>query len=215
MNHKIDPLASGYLLLPPSSVRGYSGVCRWPGASFAPCLEVEFVDLAKAETVDAGHFWEAYPPGWRRDAYRLFEENLDASNMVERFYALSLLSSYSIASRIRAMVQTHVGILEIVHCAVYEVGVDVEMHENATDLFHGYDVAFPGGDLFSAVASGLFELPDWEPDTGLIARYAHLLNRHGLFASSQVTGAYLEDFRSCSEGYRDDDFVTYAVTLCP
>lgn len=61
----------GYLLLgpPPPKVPSYRGIDRNP---FEPLiLEGEIQEIV----LNFGNIWELYPPGWRRDAYRIFEEN--------------------------------------------------------------------------------------------------------------------------------------------
>lgn len=72
----------------------------------------------------------------------------------------------------------------------------------------GVDIAYPGGDLYSALRAGLHG-PN--PSSDLIARYCPFLNENGLFDSLAIADDYLTDFRRCAASERDSDFVFYSL----
>lgn len=78
--------------------------------------------------------------------------------------------------------------------------------------FLGFDLAYPAGDLYSAVKNGLHP-PHPAPE--LIRMYGAHLNAYGLFRDPALLVAYLAAFRqeACSEA--NMDFWTYAVYSAP
>jgi hypothetical protein len=81
----------GFLLLPPSPVPGYRGVDRngigvwaerpptaprdYQWSPFAPLLLEGEMDPSYMPKKGDDAIWAFYPPGWGRDAYRLYEGN--------------------------------------------------------------------------------------------------------------------------------------------
>jgi hypothetical protein len=147
-------------------------------------------DRQLIENPPGDRIWQMYPPGWRQDAYRLIEENLvpDISDEDGLFEALDLINDYDVAQQVQCLIEPHVGPHHILHCALYEIGTTRPLGIDDPEAFMGYDVAYPGGDLFSAVAFGMFEVPVRmfdHPEPELIRRYKHLTNRYGLYAHAE------------------------------
>ena len=63
--------------------------------------------------------------------------------------------------------------------------------------FLGYDIAYAGGDFFSALRTGLFGSPwfDGKPFPELLTEFRLLLNRFGLFPSVEPIARYVRRFK--------------------
>ena len=135
----------GWMLLPASPVHGYRGVDRHP---FEPALFDEEMDALAQVQAGESRIWVFYPPGWRRDVYRLYEENLIKEGGDDLF----LLSSHKVARDIQRIIEPHVGPHEIVACEILGLDSMPSPHDAMEEIPNlGYDVAYPGGDFYSAL----------------------------------------------------------------
>lgn len=190
----------GFMLLPPGTTPGYRGVDRDP---FTPLLLEEAMGPSRPLPQNPA-IWEFYPPGWRRDAYRLYEGNAVQGRSM--FDDLWLLSSREVASEIRHIIEPHLGPHEIVACQVWEVGSQPIRGEAVAAPTLGYDVAYLGGDYYSAVRSGLLH---GNASPSLVAAYGSLLNAFGLFADVQPISDYLRRFRQVAPSEANSTFCIY------
>lgn len=138
-----DSILRGFLLLQPSSTPPYRGVDRQP---FAPTLAAEELDPTVQPLTPEAPVWTFCRPGWRREAYRLYEENA-----VHGWGSLALIAEYQTAQRIEQLVEPHIGPHEIVICQVLELGVTPFREGPPEWNALGIDVAYPGGDFYSAM----------------------------------------------------------------
>jgi hypothetical protein len=176
----------GYLILRSESPVRYRGVDRQP---FVPRLNDQDPEFQRPSARDVRQLpiWAFYSPGWRRDAYRLYDDHLLSRNS-----DLALLSSESAAREIVHLIEPHVGQHEIVFCEVFQLAdLPGEIMVPVGSEFLGHDIARPGGDFTSAILNGLLV----NPDPVLVERYAAALNQHGLFADREPVTSYATAFR--------------------
>ena len=198
---KTYPL-TGYMLLPPSRVADYRGVDRNP---FMPTLlEGEMSE----DTPVAKGISTFYRPGWRRDAYKLYEEHFAPGQ--EDFNPF-LLSSSQVASQIQRIIQPHLGKYEIVECNIWSLELEsiTEGEASLAPLFLGYDIAYLNGDFYSAILNGLFI----NPAPTLLRQYKALLKDSGLFANSAPVVAYVRDFKQQALSEANSEFYIWMLTL--
>ena len=189
----------GYLLLPPSSVSPYRGVDRKP---FLPSLiEGEMDQNAKPK---APYIWTFYPPGWRREAYKLYEEHLAAG---QEDFAPFLLADIQVARQIQRLIEAHVGAYEIVECEIWGLGLPTDEEVRPEPSFLGYDLAYLGGDFYSAILNGLYVNPAQE----LVSRYKPLLNQFGLFPNRSPLAGYVHEFKKAAPSEADSEFYIWQL----
>ena len=140
--------AFGFLLLAPNPKNRYRGIDRQP---FEPLLIDGEMDPNAELPRGASQVWMFYAPGWRRDAYRLYEEN-----SVLAFESLYLLVDLKIAYQIKQVIEPHLGPYEVVACEVWPSTSGVYPEARPDKYLLGYDVAYCGGDFYSALYNGLF-----------------------------------------------------------
>ena len=169
----------GYMIFPAASRFGYRGVDRNPFV-----LAIDDREIGPSAHTDIGHIWQMYPAGWRREVYKLYEENLTDEDY-------DLLSSVEVAREIRRMIEPHIGPHEILACEIRGIGEEAEAMNFNGAKFIGYDIAYSGGDFYSAVLSGMFINPSKE----LIARFKASLNGAGLFPDTAVAPEYCRAFK--------------------
>lgn len=89
--------------------------------------------------------WTFYGPGWRREAYRLYEEGVVCGSD----QGLSLMGTNETAIRIEQLIEPHAGRYEILRCDVShpDAAIRPERAPNWSEL--GFDLAYPGGLLLS------------------------------------------------------------------
>ena len=105
---------------------------------FAPLIISEGELLERARAIkEKPRISDFYRPGWRQDAYRIFEENKEAAHEIVR------------------IIEPHLGLHEIVHCEIWGLESLDKIDPPRPSGFLGYDVAYPGGDFYSAVLNGL------------------------------------------------------------
>jgi hypothetical protein len=194
------PPLRGYMLFPASPVPGYRGVDRNP---FIPALiDGEMHD--SETTAPLEHIWQFYPPGWRRDAYKLYEENLaDVSPADDGI----LLSSVEVALEIRNFIRPHAGDHEILGCDIRQIEDEGDDRMFPGAEFVGYDAAYSCG-VYSAVLNGLFVNPDAE----LILMYKSAVNRHGLFPDASIATQYIAAFKQAVLSEANADFYVWALS---
>ncbi len=194
-------MIKGYLIVPTGSTSGYRGIDRNP---FGPELIPEEFDK-QTFSVDftSPKVWQFYPSGWRRDAYRLYEENSVTAEDLE------LIDNLSIAVQIKEMISPHVGTHTIMSCAAGRAMAEIRYYTNDAGIPMGYDIAYPGGDYYSAIMNGLFINPAKE----LLLQYKKHLNGFGLFDKKEVPPKYLEAFRRVVRTETDSDFWYYKLFL--
>jgi hypothetical protein len=199
-NELKSPSLYGFLLLPPSPIPGYQGIDRNP---FEPSLIRD--EMSQSYGPEGSAIWPFYPPGWRRDAYRLYEENLVNDGTPNPF----LLLSREVAHKVQKIIEPHIGPHEIVACEFWELDSLPSDEVESEATFLGYDIAYPGGDYYSAIYNGLFVNPHPE----LLAHYRSLLNQFGLFSNTKPILAYVRHFRELVLSEADSEFCIYRLGL--
>ncbi len=190
----------GFMLLPSSSELGYLGVDRCP---FEPSLIDSEIDYSMPVQEGETHIWAFYPPGWRRNAYQIYEENLVKGGETDCF----LLSSLDAAREIQRILVLNLQNYDIVECEIEPLdGLHNFLCEKSFN-FLGYDIAYPGGDYYSAIKNGLF----CNPHPILVSEYKHLLNENGLCNSLEVVTKYLIKFRQLTISEANSDFCVYRL----
>jgi|GEM_PF-1006351 len=223
----------GFLLLTPSYVPGYWGVNRFGGfdtrpkpppnapkhyqqSPFVPMLiDGEIMDPSFWPKKGDDALWAFYPAGWRRDAYRLYEENLVNHGKWDPD-SPDLLASREVAQRIREIIEPHLGPYEIVACDIWELDSIPSDEVEDKGTFLGYDVAYPpGGDYFSAIKNGLFTKPfsfsKGPPLPELVEEFQSLLNHFGLFPNTKPIPSYIRRFKELVPSEADSEFCVYRL----
>lgn len=200
---KVLPL-QGYILLPCSPIPRYRGVDRDP---FEPALIESEIDgkLEFQEGLEPP-IWAFYPPGWRREAYKIFEEN-----MVNTFKDdLFLLNSFEAAQKIQELIEPHLGSHEIVKCEIFPLECSPTLQRLNDANFLGYDLAYAGGDYYSAVLNGIGL--HHNSHYRLLEKYRPSLNKFGLFDHPELALQYIEDFRKASQSETNSEFYLFTLT---
>jgi len=196
-----ETVLDGFVLLGKGVVEGYRGVDR-------PRFEPSLIDseIMNMETpADEPRIWKFYPPGWRQSAYRLFEENMVDVDKEDVF----LLNNLQIAKKVAELIAPHIGAYEIVRCLIGHPQRSTFINESVAATNIGYDIAYLGGDYYSAILNGLFV----NPHVDLVEIYRAELNRFGLFANSQVALEYLSDFKKKVVTEQSADFYLYKLVI--
>jgi hypothetical protein len=189
---------SGFMIFPSARPNEYRGVDRTP---FEPTFVED--EMSGGDSVVEPHIWTFYPSGWRRDAYRLYEEHMvpNTGGYVD------MISSMDVAREIVSQIEPHIGSHEIIFCEVWCLDFPpVPAHE--PKQFIGYDLAYFGGDLFSAIKAGIFghALFRGEPFPRLILQFKGRLNKYGLFDSTGPVGEYAMMFKNEAPSEEGSDF---------
>ena len=194
------------MLLPAGAVGGYRGIDRNP---FLPTLLDSEIDEHSKPIPP--YVWSFYAPGWRRDAYKLYEENL-ASGAGDR---LDILRDREIANKIKLMIEPHAGVHEVVACEISAIDRVSPAELQHTPHFLGYDAAYFGGDFFSAIKAGLFGhlLFHGKPNLPLQAEWKPRLNRFGLFPGLDQISAYIRCFKEETPSEQNAEFHVWAMAL--
>jgi hypothetical protein len=196
----------GFMLLPPSPVDGYRGIDRNP---FVPTLlDSEMDEHAKPKPP---YVWSFYGPGWRRDAFKLYEENMVGGTDDN----LDILRDCEMAKEIRRIIEPHAGVHEIVACEITTIDriSPAELQHNPD--FLGYDVAYLGGDFFSAIRAGVFghRLFRGKPNPRLQAEWKPRLNQFGLLTAPDQISDYVRHFKEEALSEKNSDFYIWAMAL--
>lgn len=191
----------GFLLLPYGDADGYMGIDRKP---FVPTLVEEEFEPPAPVREDETRISRFYPPGWRRDAYQIYEDNL-VENTGE---SLDLLSVLDAAQRISEIIDSHVGKHEIFYCEIWSEKELQSPSIEFDDGLFGIDIAYPGGDFYSAIFNGLF----LNPSPQLEEEFKGTLNDRGLFKELDQIPGYLQRFREAVDTEKDSEFVIYLLS---
>ena len=108
-------------------------------------------------------------------------------------------------------VGTRVGSYEVVWCTVYDLDATPRNWERSSWIRLGFDVAYPGGDYYSAIRNGLF----CNPHPGLVLDYEKALNRFGLFEEAEVARNYLDSFREVVSSEANSTFALFGLSAEP
>jgi hypothetical protein len=146
-----------------------------------------------------------YPSGWRRKAYRLFEDHqVEGAPEV-----LELISTLEIAKRIQSMIEPMIGPHEIIRSLARKFNGERALEAPEDDEFMGSDIAYPGGDFYSAILNGIFVNPDPE----LVNMYGGHLNENGLFDEPSLDWQCLTQFSSLVISEARSGSVLYQLSL--
>ena len=178
-------MGSGYIVLKVLRELTYRGVDREP---FEPLVTNEVIDHSDATPFDEWEVFTLYPPGWRREAYRLFSRD-NATYYLDGDFLL--INTHDVASSIRSNIPESEGRYEVLKCNIFMEAPHPGDSAKIPYGLVGYDVAYPGGDYYSAILNGLFVNPHPE----LVERYSSMLNINGLFGSTEHLEQYLTDFK--------------------
>lgn len=190
-------VSEGYMLLKLDSSLKYRGVDR---ELFEPLIIEE--ELNQSNDLSSTGISGMYPAGWRREAYSLFLENQEFGTE-----EIVFLKSIKAARAILRIIPLTFGRYEIVKCrTLSSQSTDTEARE-ARGSFFGYDVAYPGGDYYSAVRNGLHV----NPDAKLVQKYYAHLNEYGLFAAPKQAEFFLNDFQNLVLSEAASTFIIYEL----
>jgi hypothetical protein len=195
---------SGFMLLGQASVPGYRGVDR---ERFEPSLLDSEIDHLVALEDRESRIWTLTRAGWRRDAYRMYEGNLAAGCGDDLF----LLRTYDVAIQIRQFIQPYLGEYEALLCNLFDLSsFPIEALSGAEESpgFLGYDIAYPGGDCYSAVLNGLLV----NPHRKLVSDFGSALGPSRLFKSISSIPAYVAEFRELVASEANSEFWLFAMS---
>lgn len=195
----------GYILLRTVVHPTYRGVDRTP---FEPVLiDDELTTEPIAFRDGPAPTWMFYPPGWRRDAYRLFE-----SLTVSEWEPGDLLESLDGARQIGKIIAPHIGHHEIAYCEIQSLKTLEFPALDKNAVFWGYDVAYPGGDHYSAIYNGLVMSRESTLARGLLDEFRPLLNANDLFDTTVRIRSFVDAFRKVALSEAESDFVIYRLS---
>lgn len=196
-------LIEGYAILPKCVSGFYCGIDRNP---FEPLILSEAFEDTSPIPDDLSHLiWPMYPAGWRRKAYRLFEENLVESS----FNSLQLVKSIKPAREILKIVNGQLEPHEIIYCQLAALTSSEWKQEHNLKEFLGFDIAYRGGDYYSAIKNGIHIAQSRK----LINSFGDYLNPYGLFAEYRHLVNYLSDFKNEFPSEASADFAAYMMVF--
>jgi hypothetical protein len=163
-------LHEGYLLLQPAR-SGYRGVDRHPFDADGFAFEGNNVSVAAGDAISAIVAQHAVPLS-------------DFPH--ERF----LLRTAEAADRIQRLLAHEGCTYEVVRTHLRDKCISPA---KLSPEFWGIDIAYPGGDFYSAVKNGLYHNGNVE----LIRQYGSATNEFGLFATCAIASDFLDSFRQC------------------
>ena len=174
----------------------YRGVDREP---FEPLIEDDADVPGRAGSTAISNFYSA---GWKRDLYRLAES--DSSHDFG-----FLFTRITTAVAIREQLAEHAGTYEILLVEIMPLLAQPAGRSNdpRAGPFLGYDLAYLGGDFYSAIRNGLFV----NPDPALLAEFGADINEFGLFADRDAATKYLAAFRRSVPSESTSEFHLYAL----
>ncbi len=191
--------ASGFLILRRQIHSPYRGVDREP---FVPVLIQEELEPTFIPNDPNAPIWTFYRNGWRRDALRLYEQNA----LTVQGLTSPLLTSAVAAREVAHLIPNEERAYEVLHCVVIDFE-EANWKSEPSSGFLGFDVAYPGGDFYSAILNGMLI----KPNTVLKHRFGGSLNEHRLFSSLEVCTEYLRAFRLEVRTEAAMPFVTWAL----
>ncbi len=206
-DEELDKPVHGYLLLPPGRAPGYRGVDRDYYFDFLSAVPPEpaYAYLLDPLSSVPPRFWPQLPPGWRQDATRIYEEHY----FWLPNHRLMLMDDARAAHAIRRLVEPHLGPYEVVSCVLVPLAGIGTLPPAPAEGFLGYDVAYPGGDMWSAIAEGM--LVNGDPD--LLAEFGPLLNEYRLFPTVDPIPRYMGRYREADPIEGKHEFWVYQLAL--
>jgi hypothetical protein len=208
-NAELNRQLMGYMLLPVMRALPYQGIDRNP---FLPTLTQEVLDSATPLVEgDQNHVWRFYPPGWQRDAYRLYEEN-SVPDITDNLY---LLANRETATAIKRLIEPHLGLHEIIFCGISNIEDNYRRDLN-DGTFLGHDVAYLGGDFFSAVRAAFFGSRwfDEKSNPRLTLEFKSFLNQFCLFSITDPIPRFIHRFREEAPSEAHSTFYIWSLTKC-
>ena len=186
----------GYLILK-KDASGYRGIDR---EHFEPTFIDSLIDksITKFE-----YIWQLYSKGWRQSLYKKIEEN---SIIIEGTY---FLKEEKTAFEVLNHIPNTEGDYEVIKVEIYlknQNNIDIILSNN----FLGFDIAYLGGDSYSAVKNGLVI----NPKKYLYHKYGNYLNEYYLFSEKMILSDYLTDFKKVVLSESNSDFFIYVLSLC-
>ncbi len=170
---------TGYVVL--RNGGSYRGVDRDP---FEPqVIENEMASVPGT----SGAFYTLYPSGWRRDAYHLFEDGRVPGTPPDVY----LIERFVTAANICRLISQHIGSHEVLHCRISPINQSGSAQQVDNEPLLGVDVAYLGGDHYSAILNGLII----NPHPLLLQKFGKILNPAGLFSHAKEIPTYMRDFR--------------------
>lgn len=195
MNSLHEVEAHGFMLLQTPYIDGYRGVDRNP---FEPLILDNELD---PDVVSFEAIWELYPKGWRRSSYKIFDEN----RVLHSIGTVELITTMEVARKIASLIPASEGKYEIVECRVFSLPpIDYVKNSN----FIGFDIAYPGGDYYSAIQAGLL----FGPHPILARLFLSNLNFAKLFSDVDTLVPYLDSFQENVLSESKSEFVFYALS---
>jgi len=198
---------NGFMILPLVAGCKYRGVDRNP---FEPLLLDEEMDFS-AEITPSSKISDFYPQGWRQEAYRLYEQE----NVVIGETGPSMLVSLDAAVRITRLLPQGLGPHEILYVSALPIQA-LPFRDNIRSIGQiiGYDVAYPGGDYYSAVRNAFLvqvnqptQVNDWREG------FRQLINEHFLFTAPEQIVEFLTSFKRNAPSEAQSEFMVYRLAL--
>lgn len=171
----MSTVLEGFMLLP-AIASTYQGVDREPFEPLLPPTAPMRVDVP-SRISDQAH------EQWRRDLYRLAEEYAVGS-------ATYLFRDVNAARRIQRDVSKHLGGHELVWARIVPLDQADPRLDRPGAVFLGYDVAYRGGDFYSAIKNGLHI----NPDEHLVLLFSAATNSAGLFDDRDQALSFTDEF---------------------
>ena len=178
----------GYIILR-NRKTSYKGV---DGSIFEPeLIENEFDPTNTSRNEKISSF---YPKGWRRRAYQIFED----THVSDLDF---LITDLTAAREIVSLIPSGHNSLAIFSCEIVRLN-----HPERINANFGFDLAYLGGDFYSAIYNGLH----CNPSPQLLQRW--YVNVNGLFASVDHANEYVEDFKNILASEMNAEFWIYALS---
>jgi len=185
-------MLTGYFILK-EELDNYRGVDR---VHFEPTFLDELVNKSVNKFK---YIWELYS-GWRQELYKKIEEN---SIALEASY---LIKDENVAKYVINNIPKSEGSYELVKVMIFELTEQIiELDQN---LSLGYDIAYLGGDFYSAIKDGLIV----NPITKLEKKYSRYLNKFGLFINKHELADYVKGFKSEATSESNSEFHVYLLS---
>ena len=196
---KIFPVR-GYFILRTTPQTSYRGVDR---DHFEPLLVMEDfdADARLSFTSNWENVWGYCREKWRRQTYILYEKH-----RVLAWGDDYLLENKEVGQTIITMLEPYLGAYELVESVIFTSDQQVDTHFIETSQIFGYDIAYAGGDYYSAVYNGLLHQYH---SPRLLMKYGTLLNAYGLFDTVDVLEEYQQDFKNEVITERNSQFCLY------
>lgn len=93
----------------------------------------------------------------------------------------SVADMLRILQEIQKIIEPHIGKHEIIYCEIFKTGTKNSKQLPMGGKMIGYDIAYPGGDCYSAIRNGIHY-----PSSELEKEYKSLLNEFGLFSDIEI-----------------------------